>query len=188
MPGVRDIDHGYSATVKRVFGFQKARISSGILEAAGQQTKQPPLRQFHYEAPLGEQLAALFGDAGATGEEAAVTLIEVACWNEFGTEDIPARSFIRDWFDERQEVIRGWLFNLMTAVIQGRRTKEQALELLGQQCAASIQARMAAGGPYPPPGDKLADSTIKRKGSSIPLIDTGQLRSSVSYRVEPDIR
>ena len=31
----------------------------------------------------------------------------------------------------------------------------------------------------------LAESTIRRKGSSNPLIDTGQLRSSITWQVVP---
>jgi hypothetical protein len=46
------------------------------------------------------------------------------------------------------------------------------------QAAADVQAYMVNGKFAP-----LKAKTIKRKGSSKPLIDTGQLRQSITYRV-----
>ena len=63
-------------------------------------------------------------------------------------------------------------------VIKRELTPEQLADLLGQKYVGQIQARISAG--IPPP---LAESTIARKGSSVPLIDTGQLRSAVTYEV-----
>ena len=53
-----------------------------------------------------------------------------------------------------------------------------ALESAGVEGASLVQRKMIQG-PFAP----NAPSTIKRKGSSRPLIDTGQLRQSVSYVV-----
>ena len=68
----------------------------------------------------------------------------------------------------------------MQSVIAGKRTKDEVLELLGQQCVGQIQERISEG--IDPPN---APSTIRQKGSSTPLIDTGALRSAVNYRVNP---
>ena len=54
----------------------------------------------------------------------------------------------------------------------------KALELIGLFVKGLIQGRMSAG--IPPP---LKASTIARKGSSKPLINTGQLRASIDYEV-----
>jgi len=184
---LRDQDHGYADLTKRIFGFQRPRISTGILEKDGAQPK-----RVHASSHVlkGEDLGGLFGielEAGSKTpehtERADMTVIEVACWNEFGTDDIPARSFIRAWFDENKARIKDDLRKLMQSVVQGTRTKEQILELLAQRCVGEIQQRIADG--IPP---ENAASTIAQKGSSTPLIDTGQLRSSVSYRVEPDTK
>jgi hypothetical protein len=150
MTEVKDVDHGYQALVKRVFGLEgKPKIQVGIFEAAG-----------------------------AKSYEDAVTVLEVAIWNEFGTDTIPERSFIRAWFDENEEKCREAVRRMLVAVLEGKYQPEQALELVAQRFVGEIQKRMALG--IPPPN---SPATVARKGSATPLIDTGQLRSSVTYRV-----
>lgn len=109
----------------------------------------------------------------------SVTVLDVAFWNEFGTKTIPSRSFIRAWFTETEPQIREKLGGLMAKVLMGRLDKKTALDQLGVWMVGSIQARMSRG--IPPPN---AASTILRKGSSKPLIDTGQLRASITFKVE----
>lgn len=110
----------------------------------------------------------------------AVTVLQVAMWNEFGTEHIPERSFLRAWFDENESKCREAVKRMASSVLAGKYKPEQALQLVAQRFVGEIQKRMAQG--VPPPN---AASTIARKGSDKPLIDTGQLRSSISYVVEP---
>lgn len=159
MAVTRDIDRGYRALVDRIYGMGSPKIRVGILD--GDVPKEPS-----------------GGDA--------VTLLQVATWNHFGVENadgsphIPARPFISAWFDENEARLRQELAILMRAVVAGKYTKEQILALMGQRCVGEIQARIAEG--VDPPN---AESTIKRKGSSKPLIDTGQLRSGVTYKVDP---
>lgn len=98
--------------------------------------------------------------------------------HEFGL-GVPERSFIRAWFDANQDKIKKAIAAAMQQVIKGKYTKEVALERLGALFASQIQARISSN--IPPP---LAPSTIKRKGSSVALIDTGQLRSAITYRIE----
>lgn len=149
---VQDVDKGYAALVKRFYAAGGAPvIDVGVLEAEG--------------------LKAHEG-----GEN--VTVLDVAIWNEFGTGQIPERSFIRAWFDENATKAREFTRRLLESVVLGKRNLPDVPELLGQTFVAQIQKRMSAG---VPPAN--APSTIDRKGSSKPLIDTGQLRSSVTYRV-----
>lgn len=122
------------------------------------------------------------GILAAEGDKAyddGVTVLQVAIWNEFGTEHIPERSFLRAWFDENEAKCREAVKRMAEAVIAGKYQPDQALQLLAQRFVGEIQKRMAQG--IPPPN---APSTIARKGSSKPLINTGQLRSSISYSVE----
>lgn len=146
----RDTDNGYKALVERIYGLKKPKVAVGIFEADGGQ-------------PHGN----------------GVTVADVAAWNEFGTETIPERSFLRAWFDENIERAREALHRLMLRVVEGKLTKEQALEQFGLWVQAEIQKRIAQG--IPPPN---AQSTIDAKGSSKPLIDTGQLRSSITFGVD----
>ena len=111
--------------------------------------------------------------------KSAATILDVATFNEFGTARIPERSFLRAWFDAAEAGLRRDLFVLTQAVVEGKRTADQVLELLGLRSVGQIQARISAS--IPPPN---APSTIKKKGSSTPLIDSGVLRSSVTYQVK----
>ena len=114
----------------------------------------------------------------AQTEDGAVTVLDVGTWNEFGTVGIPSRSFIRDWVDGNRKRAQGILKKLLQRVIAGELTEDASLEQFGAWAKGEIQARIARG--VPPPN---AASTVKRKGSSTPLIDTGILRSSIDYEV-----
>ena len=111
-------------------------------------------------------------------QEGALTVLDVATINEFGL-GVPERSFIRAWFDSSKVQNRNTMSALARSVVQGKITRDQALDQFGQRLVGDIQTRIAKG--IDPPN---APATIKRKGSSKPLIDTGQLRASVTYRVQ----
>lgn len=106
--------------------------------------------------------------------------LEVAAVHEFGAPaaGIPQRSFIRATVDLNAGEIARLQHATMTAYVQGKVTLRQGLDRIGMKVAAMMQKRIAAG--IDPP---LAESTIARKGSSKPLVDTGQLRSSITWAV-----
>jgi hypothetical protein len=109
------------------------------------------------------------------------TIVEIASYHEFGgpNNNPPRRSFIRDWADENSEKHKAMLKKLAAGVIAGKlESVDQALELFGVRAVGEVQQRIAQG--IEPP---LKDATIQRKGSSVPLIDTGQLRSSIVHKV-----
>lgn len=116
---------------------------------------------------------------GAKDHGDDVTVIDVASFHEFGTQDIPPRSFIRGWADENEQANAERLRKIAQAIVKGQlQSTEQGLERFGNFAVGDIQKRIRDR--IPPP---LAEETIERKGSSVPLIDTGQLRSSITYRV-----
>jgi hypothetical protein len=152
---VRDIDRGYRALMGTVRGFRTAAIAVGILEKDGEAPKDGV-------DELGEVL----------------TLLQVAIWNEFGTEDghVPARSFIRAWFDGAEPQIREKLREQLRLVVARHQRREVAFERVGLWCVGQIQARIAAG--IEP---ENRPSTVAQKGSDKPLINRGQLRSAIAY-------
>jgi hypothetical protein len=105
------------------------------------------------------------------------TVADVATFNEFGL-GVPERSFIRGWFDENEPKLGAFLKKLDQRVLAGELTLEQAKNQFGLICVGGIQRRMVAG-----IAPENAESTKKAKGSSTPLVDTGQLKSSVTYEV-----
>lgn len=122
-----------------------------------------------YELKVGVQ-----GDSGTSSNDA--NIVDVAVWNEFGTEHIPQRPFLRDTCEEKDD----WgdkKANIWNSVIDGLNPRT-AMEILGQQAKGDIQEKIGSGDFTP-----NAPSTIKKKGSSTPLIDTGQLRQSITFKL-----
>lgn len=120
----------------------------------------------------------LAGDLKAKGQAPPQTMVEIANEHEFGL-GVPERSWLRDWVDENEAMIRNDLRRAAMRIIEGKLTAHQASDLLGTKYVAAIQTRIANG--IQPPN---APSTIARKGSSTPLIDTGQFRSAITYIME----
>ncbi len=110
---------------------------------------------------------------------AALSVAEVGSFHEFGTRSIPQRSFIRAWFDERQPELNELVRSQLRLAFGGRVTAEQAGERIALKAEASVKRRIRDR--IAPP---LAAETIRRKGSSVPLIDTGQLRAAIRGKVE----
>lgn len=112
------------------------------------------------------------------GSSVGETLVGVASVHEFGA-GVHERSFIRGYADENESINRSRLNGAIRSVISGRTSLNNAMELLGLTIVGEIQARIS--NRIPP---QLSDKTIKRKGSDVPLIDTGQLRSSITHEVK----
>ena len=101
-----------------------------------------------------------------------LTVSQVASWNEFGTNKIPARSFIRGTYTKRHKDIIDHVAKFLY------RDPENLLEHVGLYVVSLIQEEIRKG--IEPGNSKY---TIARKGSSKPLIDTGQLINSITYKV-----
>lgn len=117
-------------------------------------------------------------EADKPHEDSSTPNILIAAVHEFGTEDIPERSFIRNTVDLKAAEIQKTMEKQVSLIPVGRVTTEGALERLGLFVKGLIQKRISQG--IPPP---LKQATIDRKGSSKPLVDTGQLRASVLHEV-----
>ena len=120
------------------------------------------------------------GNAPKQGRQAPATLGEVAVFNEFGAPmaGIPARSFIRDTADQYRTQWADMADRLRKKVMQGGLTIEQALGAMGEVILRDVRARMRAG-----IAPENAPATIAAKGSSTPLIDTGQLINALAWEL-----
>lgn len=101
-----------------------------------------------------------------------------AALNEFGTEKIPSRPFMRTAVNRYGKSWGNKAAKSMKAIIQGMGT-DQVTELIGMQMKADI-SKTLINGPWTP----NAAATIAKKGSSRPLVDTGELRSAITYKVK----
>lgn len=119
------------------------------------------------------------------GDDSTLTVADVASFHEFGTTDangqthVPERSFIRSSIDDKRSELREMAKKLQGMILTGKMTAKQALGLLGEKMQAEMIRKINEG-----IDPELDPATIKRKGSSTPLIDTGQLKQSIRYKVE----
>ena len=130
---------------------------------------------------IGEAAAEKHHEIGPDGAEVEGphTVAEVAIWNHYGTSTIPARPFITLALELHKEELKKLQARLGVAIVMGKITLDQALQLLGVAAVGFIKQTIADG--VPPPN---APSTIARKGSSTPLINFGQLRGSITSDVQ----
>lgn len=150
----REVDNGYKKMRKALF--KQGAVAVGITAQIG---------------------AAVHGsDPGK-----AVSILEVAIWNEFGTRRIPERSFLRSWFDNNTNKARvgTWLKKFGKAVTEGKTTWDNVLEIVGLNIVGEIQQSIA--NRIPPPN---VPYTIKKKGSDVPLVNDGILRASITHVVK----
>lgn len=114
--------------------------------------------------------------AGRNSE--GVDLVDVAVWNEFGTRHIPARPFMRIAADKNENKWNRYAERCVDAALKNRANINNAVHLLGEQVKSDVQRVI---GSRELPANKA--STIRRKGSSAPLIDHGDLRRSIGYMI-----
>ena len=143
------------------------------------------------QTPFGKALSLGFKDIG--GVKVGVLgsqdseLILIAATNEFGTTiagknnnvTIPERNFIRSTFDENVDKLMKLAERLYDKILGGKLTPEAALKLWGNFLVGLIQEKIVS---LKSPVN--AKSTIKKKGSENPLIDTGRLRQSISFELD----
>lgn len=108
-----------------------------------------------------------------------ISNIGLARIHEYGTATIPERSFIRSTLFENRPMIVELIKEMKTKIYSGKMTVDKALDIIGLQLQTLIRGKIQDGDPAWPPN---TDETIKRKGSSKPLIDTGQLLKSITYK------
>lgn len=132
------------------------------------------------KAPAYHVEVGVFGDARREGE--AATNAEIALVHEYGSPSrgIPERSFLRASIDLHRADYRAFLAAAARKLLdKGSSDMQQVFELLGLKAAADVKNLMRLPGYFVP----NTPETMRRKGSSQPLIDTGQLISSVGFRV-----
>jgi hypothetical protein len=157
---VTDRDKGYSRRVK------------AILTAGSSPT-------VTYVGVLGDKASAAHKESGLTVGD----LAEIHEFGVFNPEEgifIQERSFLRAWFDAERDSNLIALRAAHRQVLLGKLTPQQAGNLIGLRFVGQIQKWIADNKVKPP----SSDETNARKGSSVTLIDTGQLRAAISYLVE----
>jgi len=107
-----------------------------------------------------------------------LTVASIGFIHEFGTEKIPERSFMRSTIQEKKKDIIALQKKLLKQIVLGAISQNKALGLIGEFTSDLMSQKIVS---ISDPPNK--SQTIKRKGSSNPLVDTGQMKNSITYEV-----
>ena len=131
----------------------------------------------------------LFEESG-NEPDSEYTTVQVGAVHEFGCDTagknhnivIPQRSFLRSTVDAETAKISEMMDNAISDGIKyGREGAKSALAKIGVYVSDAVKKRIADG--IDPAN---VASTRARKGSSKPLVDTGHMRNSITFKVRPD--
>ena len=115
-------------------------------------------------------LIGIRGDAG-THDESGISMAQLGAIHEFGNGHVPERSFLRTGVDDATADI--------IAIAKSRLAEDgpdKTLRLIGLTAQNAVQSKIVS---LRNPANEA--STIRAKGSSNPLVDTGQLLGSITH-------
>lgn len=110
--------------------------------------------------------------------------INKAVWNEFGTKGggwggpIPERPFLRNAMRDNADKYLAAMRTSAEKLVKGQTDLGTVMTKLGLIASDDIKKEITS--LKSPPNSPV---TIARKGSDNPLIDTGEMRNAVSYKV-----
>lgn len=107
-------------------------------------------------------------------------LLDIAIYNEFGTETIPSRPFMRQTADEnrRKAGIVGERYYDM--ILSGQMSPFRALGSIGQWYQ-DVNRKALRDTPWTP----NAPATVAKKGSNQPLVNKGRLVNAIRWERKP---
>jgi hypothetical protein len=136
------------------------------------------LRRQHKRLPT--SLDAMHVKVGFPTGAATSDVILRAIWNHYGTSrGIPPRPFLDLAMSQNLDSYRAVLRQSASSVLNGDAKLSSVMQRLGIQAQGDIQVSLTE--LRTPPN---APATIRAKGSSNPLIDTGEMRAAVTFKVE----
>lgn len=124
-----------------------------------------------------EVVAGMLKDSGKASNGASY--VDIATWNEYGTRRIPSRPFIRISADTNRQTWAKIAQQCVNNVIDGDSPRDAA-QVIGHRMVEDIRevfgdtSKLKANAP----------STIAKKGRNEPLVDSGEMRRRVNFRIE----
>lgn len=173
--------------VHKAFVSGSARVKVGILTGGEHEARETNASK-----------AAATISPGEVAPQTGISMIELAAIHEFGAPEanIPERSFIRSTFRRERTVlnekIKKFVGDGVKAVLaRGTPTNEgavraesrKALGKVGQVAVAMVKKTIREKLTEGPEPQQNKPETIRRKGSSTPLVDSGQLINAVTYEL-----
>lgn len=114
--------------------------------------------------------------------EDGTSVVQVALYNEFGTEHIPSRPFIRSAVLGKEATINAWRIEVIRRIMLGEISVRKALEILGFRLREMIRNNINANMP-PPNAPSTAAHKVREGVAPRALVETGLLLRSVEFRV-----
>ena len=123
-----------------------------------------------------EVVAGMLKDSGKA--ENGASYVDIATWNEYGTGRIPSRPFIRISADTNKAAWAKLAQQCVNDVIDGDSPRDAA-QVVGHRMVEDIRkvfgsSELKANAP----------ATVRKKGRNEPLVDSGEMRRRVNFRVE----
>lgn len=144
----------------------------------GKQTAEGARIEKFIEELTSKQINVGFNEKSGSYEDGTTTA-QVAAWNEYGTEHSPARPFMRQTIENNEDRITKFVNAKAGAAIRSGGSAAEVLNAIGAYTKGRMQKEIRDGEFEP-----NAPSTIARKGSSKPLIDSGRMRQSIVYVIK----
>ena len=138
----------------------------------------PEGRRYFRELQKMTNMEVQVGFQGDEKYEDGTTIAEVAACNELGSSDTPERPFMRQSFENHESELQA-ACDAANRLVSSGGSADQALQQIGVVAKGLVQEEIVNGGFAP-----NAESTIRKKGSEQPLIDTGTMRQSVNFVVK----
>jgi hypothetical protein len=149
---------------------------------AGHDRLTPEGKRFFKQIEELKKLQVRIGyQTGTASSEDGVDMANIAMFNELGTARMPARPFLRTSADNNKNTIEKFCKAQLKKVTQGG-TAEQALNAIGVMQTGLVQDTITGSPGWAVPN---APSTVEKKGSDVPLIDTGKMMQSVHHVIKP---
>lgn len=128
-------------------------------------------------------MALTIGFQGASGlvkYETGINVATVALYNEFGTQNMDARGFMRRSIAQNLGEIKAEFVAQIAKVVMLEQTAIQAMVTMGRFLAGLMKKSLDTAASW---AVGLRQSTIDAKGHDIPLFETGLMRDSISWAV-----
>jgi hypothetical protein len=145
----KDTDHS-QAFVRNLAQMKGVSIKGGITKRVGQ-----------YQSRKGKE-----------------KVVNYAFFNEFGTKNIPERSFLRTTFDDKEKSWFNTISNRAESIITENSGASKVTQELGRIMKEAIRGKITSR--VPPPNSK---ATLKQKEGDITLIDTGLMYRVIDFEV-----
>lgn len=108
--------------------------------------------------------------------DSGASILQVAIWNNFGTESIPRRAFMELAATTMQPQFKEMLKKAIKRLNAGEIKIETVLKAAGHMGEAEVRKAIDDGG-----WDPNSPETMARKGSEVPLIDSGDMRKYATH-------